>query len=450
MSAAARQGPVGGVPVDIALIQPLVYRVDTWLALRKRLPPLFVEGARRGPALSGATLHLAGDGDPLFDRSLDAIDHLTAAFPAILRQTRDFPFLVLPLERPSSDILADDGPAGLALETAETRFLIGRNGELVLLHLASGTMDPEAWADPARGLQREIRTQYRTALERPDSAPDAALERVIEEILGRPPDERVGEALEESGGHLVTYVASADPKVVVSLERVHRIQEGTARNERDLLLPAEPDEPCWAHFGWAYTTIATPDRALGYRTLMPLVAVNLAWYRYRELRADIIEISKAIHGLETDRDLTAQTTFYNEVVLETKIWEAERETFERGLRPVYRSVYDRLWEYWDTDESRRTVHEGIDYLRDFLDRKYNVKIALRENTQSKILFVIAIFQLVSIFGLVSGYLYFWEKTRLPEAAIFESEIMVWATLLSPVVVLVIIAWLLWSFFRRHR
>lgn len=96
------------------------------------------------------------------------------------------------------------------------------------------------------------------------------------------------------------------------------------------------------------------------------------------------------------------------------------------------------------------MHQGIDYLRDFLDRKYNVKIALRETTQSKILFVIAIFQLVSIFGLVSGYLYFWEKTPLPEAAIFDSPVMVWATILSSIAVLIIIAWLLVSFFRRHR
>jgi hypothetical protein len=137
-------------------------------------------------------------------------------------------------------------------------------------------------------------------------------------------------------------------------------------------------------------------------------------------------------------------------VLQVKIWEAERESFERGLQPVYRSAYDRLWDFWDTDESRSTVHDGIDQTRDFLDRKYSVKIALRENTQSKILFVIALFQLLSVFGLVSSYLYFWEETRLPESVIFDSEIMVWATLMSPIVVLGLIVWLLVTFLRRHR
>ena len=79
-----------------------------------------------------------------------------------------------------------------------------------------------------------------------------------------------------------------------------------------------------------------------------------------------------------------------------------------------------------------------------------MKTTLRENTQSKIPFVIAIFQLLAVFGLASGYPYFWENTCLPEEAIFGSEIMVWATLISPVVVLVLIAWLLVSFFRRSR
>lgn len=57
------------------------------------------------------------------------------------------------------------------------------------------------------------------ALERPESAPAAAFERVVEAILGRPPDERVADALEPSGGHLVTYAGSAAPDVVAPLER---------------------------------------------------------------------------------------------------------------------------------------------------------------------------------------------------------------------------------------
>ena len=42
-----------------------------------------------------------------------------------------------------------------------------------------------------------------------------------------------------------------------------------------------------------------------------------------------------------------------------------------------------------------------------------MKIALRETTRSKVLFVTAIFQLFSVFGLVSGYLYFCENSHLP-------------------------------------
>jgi hypothetical protein len=221
-------------------------------------------------------------------------------------------------------------------------------------------------------------------------------------------------------------------------------------DESALLLPDGSGEPCWAHFGWAYTTVASPVPTLGFRLLFPLIGVNQPWYRYRRLRGDLIEMSRAIQTLDTDRELIARTDFYNEVVLDIRVWEAEQEAYERGLRPVYRSVYDRLWDYWDTGESRETVHEGVDVLRDFLDRKYSVKIATRENTQSRILFIIAIFQLLSVFGLISGYLYFWEVTPLPDAAIYNSDWMVWAVLVSPVIILVLIWWLLWSFFRRHR
>ena len=89
-------------------------------------------------------------------------------------------------------------------------------------------------------------------------------------------------------------------------------------------------------------------------------------------------------------------------------------------------------------------------MRDFLDRKYSVKLAIRESTQAKILFVIAIFQLLSVFGLISGYLYFWERTPLPENLIYDSAIAVWVTLLSPFVVIALIGWLLVDFFRRHQ
>ena len=43
-----------------------------------------------------------------------------------------------------------------------------------------------------------------------------------------------------------------------------------------------------------------------------------------------------------------------------------------------------------------------------------------------------------------------EKTPLPEEVVFNSPIMVWGTLLSPIVVIALIAWLLFEFFRRHR
>jgi hypothetical protein len=338
----------------------------------------------------------------------------------------------------------------VTFDATESHLVVCRSGELLLLHLASGTVDPREGRSADRGLQHGVRAAWLALLETRAEAVFGFVDEVVERLLGAAPAERAADVAEPSGGHLFTVARTADEDLCRRLKRVHEIQEGTTADESALLLPDGSSEPCWAHFGWAYTTVASPVPALGFRLLFPLIGVNQPWYRYRRLRGDLIEMSRAIQALETDRELIARTDFYNEVVLDIRVWEAEREAFERGLRPVYRTVYERLWEYWDTGESRATVHEGIDVLRDFLDRKYSVKIATRENTQSRILFVIAIFQLLSVFGLISGYLYFWEVTPLPDAAIYNSDWMVWTVLVSPVIILVLIWWLLWSFFRRHR
>ena len=438
--------------IDVALIQPLVYSLATWMELRARLIGWVADGGGGRVGVEGAHVHLVARPEPLFDRSLEGADALTAAFPDVLGQARAYPCLVIPIDLPSSWVRnhPERWPEGLSIEAADTRLLLPRSADPVLLHLASGRVDVESLGGGDRQLQREIRALYRAAGECGSEPLSAQLEPIMERILGHRPAERVRDALEPSGGHLVTWCGSSEPTLIGALQRVHAIEEGSAQNQADTILPSPPDHPCFLRLGWSYSTVATPDVGLSYRLLFPLVAVNQAWYRYRQFRGDVIEMSKAVDRLETDRDLATETSFYNQVVLQVKIWEAERESFERGLQPVYRSAYDHLWDYWDTDESRSTVHEGIDHTRDFLDRKYNVKIALRENTQSKILFVIALFQLLSVFGLASSYMYFWEHTRLPEAVIFDSEIMVWVTLVSPMVVLVIITWLLLDFLRRHR
>ena len=70
-----------------------------------------------------------------------------------------------------------------------------------------------------------------------------------------------------------------------------------------------------------------------------------ARYRYREFRGDVIRMSQAIDALETDRELTGQTSFYNQVVLAAlgkltgwrwQPWPAGRE----GRRSVFREARD--------------------------------------------------------------------------------------------------------------
>ncbi len=438
--------------VDFALVQPLVYSLETWMAIRARLRSIDDSLALERMGLDGAELHLEGRLDAVFDPWLDSAPGLPAAFEELLAQASAYPTVTLSLELPASRLLdaPESWPDGLTLDSAETRLLLPKSGELVLVHVCSGRLDPRSLSERTRHVQREVRAMLMSAIASEAEATAGRLEGIVARALGRRPPERVTDVLEESGGHLVTFSRSTDALLVEALGRVHRVEEGTAVNQCAILLPEEADDPCYLHLGWSYSTVATPRIGLSYRLLFPLIAVNQAWYRYRELRGDVIDMSKAVDDLDTDRELKEQTDFYNRVVLQVKIWEAEREAFERSLKPVYRSAYDQLWKYWDTDESRATVHEGIDVTRDFLDRKFSLKIALRENTQSKILFVIAIFQLLSVFGLASSYLYFWEETRLPEAAIFGSEITVWITLLSPIAVLVLISWLLIGFLRRSR
>lgn len=446
---------MSAVRVDFALVQPLVYPLADWVELRRRLALLLHEDGTLPQGLEG-TVHRSRETLPHFREGLGGTASLADAFPRLLREARDFPCLVVPLEEPAGRLRREPSlwPAGMEVDASASCLVLPRGGDVFALHLAAGVVDPDALGPseggPSGGMQHRAREAFLSALGEPGLGVYPAMGKVVGSVLGGTEGPAVHDVVEPSGGHLLTLAHGADPALVEALRRVHAVQEGTARDESALLLPDEPAGTGWAHFGWSYTSVATAHRATAFRLLFPVVGVNLSWYRYRKLRSDLIDLSRSIHALDTDRELVAQTEFYNEAILDVKVWEAEREAFERGLRPVYRSVHDRLWDYWDTDESRETVHEGIDYLRDFLDRKYSVRIATRENTQSRILFVIAIFQLLSVFGLISGYLYFWEKTPLPDAALYESELMVWATLLSPVVVLVLIAWLLWDFFRRHR
>jgi hypothetical protein len=333
---------------------------------------------------------------------------------------------------------------------AAAHLVISRGGEAVLLHLLSGNVE-SARFEPGSGFpQRELRLRYQEALRAEESVLHAELRRSLAPFVGDDLAAAASAHAEPSGGHLFCVYHDASPSALEALGRVHRIEEGNAEDHYRLLSPEGGGASGFAHLGWSYTTLAGSRLALLYRTLFPVLAVNLAWYRYRQLRGDIIALSRAIQGVHSDRDLIAQTEFYNQVVLDVKIWEAERDSYERGLQPVFRSVYDRLWKYWDTGESRETVHEGINYLRDFLDRKFSVKMTVRETTQAKILFVIALFQLLSVFGIVSGYLYFWERTPLPENVIFQSAFTSWVTILSPIFVLGLILWLLVVFFRQHR
>lgn len=438
--------------VDVALIHPLVYSLRPWLALRRRLHEVVRVGGPEATGLSGATVHLEGIPEPLFDPGLDGVSDLPSAFGELLRQARAYPCLLFRLERSTGERLRGSTPipSGFHPESSETLLLFPRNGEPALIQVCTGLLSSLPADEDDGGLQRQLRRFCTGVLSVGLEATLGTVDMIVERILGCATPEPAAATLQASEGHLVTFAHDAGADLVERLSRVHRIQEGTAADQRALMLPDGGDEPLWVHFGWSYTTVATPRLALAYRLLFPLIAVNQAWYRYRSFREDVIELSRSIDGLRTDAELATHSELYSQVVLELRVWEAEREAFERGLRPVYRSAYDTLWTYWDTDESRETVHRGIEYTRDFLERKYNVKIVARETTQSRILFVIALFQLLSIFGLVSGYLWFWEKTRLPEELIYRSEALVWITLLGPVAVLVLIAWLLVTFFRRNR
>lgn len=452
-----REGGPGAIPIDVAVIQPLRYSLETWLALRHALSDLVSEereasAERALPA--GASLHVHHTSFGQFAGELDGFASMREAFPEVLAETRDHPCLVLPLEEPAAALSAGDdgsGIEGLRWTGADTRLLLDRKGEAVLLTLLSGRLDAGAMKPERRCPQREVRDVYLEALARCLPRLADRIDGAVGTVLGSPPGASAADVLEESGGHLLTVVHAADAAAVGPLKRAHLIQEGTADDQSGLLLGERERDGDFARFGWAYSTIATPRRAAAYRTLFPVVAVNLAWYRYRQLRGDVIELSRQIHRLETDEELMERTEFYNQVVLDFKIWEAERDAYERGLRPRYRTVYDAMWAYWDTDESRGVVQDGIAYVREFLDRKYSVKIAVRERSQSRILFVLTILQLFGVFGLVTSYLYFWEVTPLDEARLFEAPWFQWAFVVgAPILIVVVFVGLLVHFLREHR
>ena len=145
------------VRVDFTLIQPLVYSLETWLALRKAMPRALRDGAVDGAGAEDARLHLHGLSDPLFDTRLSGVDSIIDAFPTLLEQTREMPCVVFSLERPSAGVLEhpDEWPEGVTLDASATRFVVPGSGEPVLLHLASGTVDSAALS--GRFLQAELR-----------------------------------------------------------------------------------------------------------------------------------------------------------------------------------------------------------------------------------------------------------------------------------------------------
>ncbi|MEL6343298.1 MAG: hypothetical protein AAFV53_09175 [Myxococcota bacterium] len=90
----------------------------------------------------------------------------------------------------------------------------------------------------------------------------------------------------------------------------------------------------------------------------------------------------------------------------------DKNVFESKLRPVQLSAFQSLWEYWGLQKMLDACEHSLHSSKRSLEMNINIIHEKMGERQNNLLFVLAIFQIIAMIGVVNDYLSLSDRFRL--------------------------------------
>jgi hypothetical protein len=174
----------------------------------------------------------------------------------------------------------------------------------------------------------------------------------------------------------------------------HGFEEGDVTNQ-SADYRFEGSSLAYAHVGWDYTTFAAARFSDIVFLLPSCVMAQLSWAAQRAFE-DALRERKWRPSADTTAALSLKT--FENVKLELKLLEIDRQAFREALRPWQQRLFDRFVDVWHIDGSSRLSQEATERIASYLNARVQVRTLEANDRQSFILNVVA---LLGVLGLAS-------------------------------------------------
>jgi len=331
-----------------------------------------------------------GDDTPDLTTLEDPTPPWTIAIQTAFHRSRCFRGAMLPIpavEGKFADALAKRFPAG---STSSALWLIVASdiGPCLLAGCAFGGSPPQE-ADVAAALQASLGEISAAVL-------SAAFKAVAPENLGW----LENLAIRTDRTHLVAcYLDGGEVRRDGDVSRAlytksHGLEEGDITNQAaDYRF--EGSTLAYAHVGWDYTTFAGTTFSDIVFLLPSCVMAQLSWAAQRAFE-DALRERKWRPSADTTAARSLKT--FENVKLELKLLEIDRQAFREALRPWQQRLFDRFVDVWHIDGSSRLSQEATERIASYLNARVQVRTLEANDRQSFILNVVA---LLGVLGLAS-------------------------------------------------
>ncbi len=174
----------------------------------------------------------------------------------------------------------------------------------------------------------------------------------------------------------------------------HAVEEADVTN-RAVEYRYEGSTLVYAHIGWDYTTFAA-GKFEDIVFLLPSCAMaQLSWAAQRAFE-DALRERKWRPSSDTTAASSLKT--FEQVKLEFKLLEIDRQAFREALRPWQQRLFDRFVDEWHIDGSSRLSQEATARIASYLSARVHVRTLEANERQA---FFLNVVTLLGVLGLAS-------------------------------------------------
>jgi len=167
--------------------------------------------------------------------------------------------------------------------------------------------------------------------------------------------------------------------------------------------------------GWRYATIYGIKDGRDTKILPLLINIQNIYFQingfYKPFLSDFYQ---NIRYNDDYVELSENLAYFDKLVVAFQNLEYEKINFLSGLKPYQFEVFKEMERYWGLTEDYGNINQVLNTYQKTVERKLNIRSSRIQQKQSDILFVLAIIQVFSLTGIISGYFDFFKLEVITE------------------------------------